>query len=91
MNGGHASYFDANGDSRDPELLQALKDIGAGRHARILAECYFLRREAKRSRREEDYVAETMQDLDVQFGRIKPDIPELLARYFTSHPESFPV
>jgi hypothetical protein len=42
-------------------------------------------------RRPVSRVAETMQDLDVQFGRIKPDIPELLARYFTSHPESFPV
>jgi hypothetical protein len=25
----------------------------------------------------------------MEFGRLKPDIPELLARYFKAHPESF--
>lgn len=91
MNGGHSSHFDARGDAPDPSLLQALRNIGAARHARILAECYFLRREARRSRGEEDYAAETIEDLDSQFGRLKPDIPELLDKYFASHLESFPV
>src|SRR5215469_755802 len=90
MNGGHSMHFDARGDSPDPQLLQALRDIGAARHARILAECYFLRREAKRSRDDEDYASETIEDLDSQFGRLKPDIPELLARYFIAHPGNFP-
>jgi hypothetical protein len=26
----------------------------------------------------------------MQFGRLRPEIPELLARYFLAHPESFP-
>ena len=91
MNGGHESHFDAHGDARDQELLKALRDIGAAGHARILAECYFLCHEAKRSCGEEAYASEAIEDLDLQFGRLKPDIPELLARYFESHPESFPV
>jgi len=78
-------------DARDAAILQALRDIGAAGHARILAECYFLRHEAKRSRGEEDYASETIEDLDLQFGQLKPDILELLTRYFESHPESFPV
>lgn len=84
-------HFDVHGDSRDEELLRALKALGADAHARILAEAFFLRREAKRSSSEDDYVSESIEQLDMQFGRLSPDIPELLARYFTAHPESFPV
>ena len=91
MNGGHSLYFDVHGDSRDEELLRALRELGADPHARILAEVFFLRREAKRNMGEEDYAAESIEELDLQFGRLKPDIPELLARYFKAHPESFPV
>lgn len=91
MNGGHLLHFDVHGDSRDEELLQALKSLGADRHARILAEAFFLRREVKRGRGEEDYVSESIEQLDIQFGELRPDIPELLALYFKAHPESFPV
>jgi len=91
MNGGHSLHFDVHGDSRDEELLRALKELGADGHARILGEAFFLRREAKCLRSEQDYASESIEDLDLQFGRLKPDIPELLARYFRSHPESFPV
>jgi hypothetical protein len=91
MNGGHSLHFDVHGDASDPQLLQALRHIAAASHARILAECYFLRREARDSRSDEDYVAETIEDLDGQFYRLEPEILELLARYFQSHPESFPV
>ena len=90
MNGGHSLHFDVHGDSRDEELLRALKELGAVSHARILAEAFCLRREGKRWRSEEDYVSESIEELDMQFGRLKPDIPELLARYFEAHPESFP-
>jgi hypothetical protein len=91
MNGGHSLHFDVHGDSRDEELLQALKSLGAERHARILAEAFFLRGEAKRRRGEEDYASESIEQLDMQFGRLSPDIPELLARYFKAHPQCFPV
>jgi len=90
MNGGHSLHFDVHGDSRDEELLRALRTLGADAHARILAEAFFLRREAKRSRSEDDYVSESIERLDMQFGRLSPDIPELLARYFQAHSESFP-
>lgn len=91
MNGGHSSYFDARGDSRDEELLRALKTVGAFAHARILAEAFFLEGEAKHRVDEVDYVSESIEDLDLQFGRLQPQIPELLARYFKAHPKSFPV
>ena len=91
MNGGHSLHFDVHGDSPDEELLRALKELGAVGHGRILAEAYFLRREAKRKRGEEEYASESIEDLDLQFGRLSPDIPELLARYFKAHPGSFPV
>ena len=84
-------HFDVHGDSRDEELLRALKLLGADGHARILAEAFFLRREAKRSTSEDDYFSESIEQLDMQVGRLKPDIPELLARYFQAHPESFPI
>lgn len=90
MNGGHSLHFNAHGDSRDEELLCALKTLGADAHARILAEAFFLRREAKHSRSEDNYVSESIEQLDMQFGRLSPDIPELLARYFQAHSESFP-
>ena len=90
MNGGHSLYFDVHGDSRDEELLQALRELGALGHARILAEVFFLCREAKRRKSEEDYVWESIEQLDMQFGQLRPDVPELLARYFLAHPESFP-
>jgi hypothetical protein len=90
MNGGHSLHFDVHGDSNDEELLGALKTLGADSHRRILAEAFFLRRDAKRHRDEGDYVSESIEGLDMQFGRLKPDIPELLARYFKAHPESFP-
>jgi hypothetical protein len=90
MNGGHSLHFDVHGDARDEELLRALKELGAVGHARILAEAFFLRREAKRRTNEEDYVSETIEQLDMQFGRLRPDIPELFARYFKAHPDSFP-
>ena len=83
-------HFDVHGDSRDEELLRSLKELGAHPHARILAEAFFLRREAKRND-EEDYTSESIEELDLQFGRLTPDLPELLARYFKAHPESFPV
>jgi hypothetical protein len=57
----------------------------------VLAEAFFLRQEARRSRGEVDYASESIQELDLQFGRLKPDIPELLARYFKAHPDSFPI
>ncbi len=60
--------------------------LGADRHARILAEAFFLRREAKLDRGQEDYASESIEELDLQFGGLKPDIPELLARYFRAHP-----
>ena len=91
MNGGHSLHFDAHGDSRDEELLHALRELGAASHARVLAEAFFLRDEAKRRKSEEDYVSESIEQLDIQFGQLRPDIPELLARYFKAHPESFPV
>jgi hypothetical protein len=91
MNGGHSLHFDVHGDSRDEELLQALKSLGADSHARILSEAFFLRGEAKRRRSEEDYVSESIEQLDMQFGRLSPDIPELLARHFKAHPQSFPI
>jgi len=90
MNGGHSLHFDVHGDSRDEELVRALKALGADGHARILAEAFFLRREAKRRSGEEDYASESIEQLDIQFGRLSPDIPELLARYFKAHPGSFP-
>lgn len=90
MNGGHSLYFDVHGDVRNENLLGALKELGAPSHARILAEAFFLRYESKNQRGEEDYVAELIEQLDVQFGRLKPDIPELLARYFKANPDSFP-
>ena len=90
MNGGHSLHFDVHGDSRDEELLRGLKELGPVGHARILAEAFFLRREAKRRRSEEDHVSESIGQLDLEFGRLSPDIPELLARYFKAHPESFP-
>ena len=83
-------HFDVHGDSRDEELVCALKALRADGHARILAEAFFLRREAKRRSGEEDYASESIEQLDIQFGRLSPDIPELLARYFKAHPESFP-
>jgi hypothetical protein len=88
MNGGHSLHFDVHGDSRDEELLRALKALGADGHMRILAETFLLRSE--NSRGEEDYVSESIEQLDMQFGRLKPDIPEFLARYFKAYPESFP-
>ncbi len=90
MNGGHSLHFDVHGDSRDEELLRALKTLGADRHARILAEAFFFRREAKRNRSEEEYASESIEQLDLKFGQLSPDIPELLTRYFKAHPESFP-
>jgi hypothetical protein len=90
MNGGHSLHFDVHGDSRDEELLRSLKSLGADRHARILAEAFFLRGEAKRRKNEEGYVSEFIEQLDMEFGRLRPDIPELLARYFKAHPENFP-
>ena len=84
-------HFDVHGDSRDEELLRALTALGADSHARILAEAFFLRREAKRSTSEEDFVSESIEQLDMKFGRLSPDIPELLARYFNAHPENFPI
>ena len=59
-------------------------------HARLLAEAFFLRREAKRSKSGVDCASESIEQLDMKFGRLSPDIPELLARYFQAHPESFP-
>ena len=91
MNGGHSLHLAVHGDSRDEELLRALKELGAGRYARILAEAFFLRREATLRSNEEDYAAESIEQLDKEFGRLSPDIPELLARYFKAPPESFPV
>jgi hypothetical protein len=91
MNGGHSLHFDVHGDSCDEELLQALKSLGADRHLRILAEAFFLRGEAKRRKNEGDYASESIEELDMQFGRLRPDIPELLARYFKAHPENFPL
>jgi len=64
---------------------------GAVSHARILAEAFFLRHEAKCDTSEQDYVSESIEQLDMQFERLKPDIPELLARYLKAHPDSFPV
>ena len=90
MNGGHSLHFDVHGDSRDEDLLGALRTLGGDGHARILAEAFFLRREAKRRRSEEDYVSESIEQLDMGFERLSPDIPELLARHFKAHPESFP-
>ena len=90
MNGGHSLHFDVHGDSRDEELLQALKQLGANQHARILGEAFFLRAEVKRRPSEEDYVEETIAHLDFQFERIVPGIVELIARYLKAHPESFP-
>lgn len=90
-NGGHSLHFDVHGDLRDEELLAALKMVGANSHARILAEAFFLRGEAKRFKSEQDYVEESIAQLDMQFGRLTPDIPELLARYFKAHPENFPM
>ncbi|MGB8353903.1 MAG: DUF4375 domain-containing protein [Chthoniobacteraceae bacterium] len=91
MNGGHSSHFDSHKDAHDDELLQALRDIGANEQARILAEARFLKRDINETIEDErDYASESIEDLDRRFYRLNPDIPELLARYFDAHRESFP-
>jgi len=94
MNGGHSSHFDGPDASRSEEILAALKLLGARQHTRILAEALFLKRKAEANENmieeERDYAAESIEDLDMQFGRLKPEIPDFLAQYFKSHPEHFP-
>jgi len=95
MNGGHSSHFDGPDASRSDEILSALKLLGAKKHARILAEVIFIKRDAEQAdedmiEEQRDYAAETIEDLDVQFGRLKPEIPDYLAKYFKAHPKNFP-
>jgi hypothetical protein len=95
MNGGHSLHFDGPDASRSEEILAALKLLGANQHARILAEARFLKREADEADEdmiegERDYASGSIADLDMQYGRLKPEIPDFLAQYFKAHPEHFP-
>jgi len=91
QNGGHTLYFDCHDKEHDIELIQALRTLGAHGQARILREARLLEREASNSRGDEKgYLWEMIEDLDMQYGRVVPDILEVLARYFNAHRESFP-
>ncbi len=90
-NGGHSLHFDFAKGSPQDELLNALKEIGAKEHARILAEAIFLRNDPVDAEEDlDDYVSDLISDLDRRFYRTKPDINEILATYFLAHPDSFP-
>jgi hypothetical protein len=91
MNGGHTLHLDRQQGLPDDDLLAALKQIGATAHARLLAEAHFLSRDRIESdENDEDHAAELIEALDRQYGRIKPDINELLENYFIAHPKDFP-
>jgi hypothetical protein len=91
QNGGHSSHLDSLNAMYDDELLQALRAMGAHEQARILAEARILKREADEAAEDEQPVLwELIEALDVQYYRSRPNIPELLAKYFDAHRESFP-
>jgi hypothetical protein len=79
-NGGQESHWDSP-DADDDELLQALGSIGAYEQARVLAEARILKHRN---------AGEEIEELDRRYYRLRPDVPELLARYFDAHRESFP-
>jgi len=91
QNGGHSAHFDSEQTAHDDALLQALNDMGAREQARILAEARILQCAAdEASEDEQDSYWESIQDLDRRYYGLRPDIPEILARYFDAHRESFP-
>ena len=79
QNGGHSSYWDSP-DRDDNELFQALRVIGAHEQAKIFAEARIVKRRN---------ASDEIEELDRQYYRLRPSIPEVLARYFNSHRESF--
>jgi hypothetical protein len=90
QNGGHSSHWDSP-NTDDDELLQALRCIGAHGQARILVEARLLKHDADEATEGGlDYLWESIEELDFQFCSLRPDIPELLARCFNAHAESFP-
>lgn len=91
MNGGHSLHFDFRQKESNDELLDALKRIGAHQHARILAEAFFLRSNADRASEEErDHTSELIEDLDLAFCRLVPEMSEVIAKYIDAHPDNFP-
>ena len=81
QNGGHSSHWDSP-CADDDELLQALRSTGAHEQARILAEARILKRRN---------ASEEIEELDRRYYRLRPSIPEVLARYFDAHRESFAI
>ena len=91
QNGGHTSHFDSQLAEHDDELLKALKDMGAHKHAMILTEARFLKRSAEQATDDEsDYYWESIEDLDRGYYRVRPDISDVLADYFDANREHFP-
>lgn len=81
QNGGHEFHWDFP-DVDDAELLKALHDTGAHEQAKVFAEARILKR------RNAD---EEIEELDRRYYSLHPDIPEVLAKYFRAHRESFPI
>jgi hypothetical protein len=91
QNGGHSSFLDSALAAHHDELIQALRSLGAREQARIFAECRLLEREADEADPDErEPIWEVLADLDRRYYQVRPAIPEILARYFNDHADSFP-
>jgi hypothetical protein len=90
-NGGHSSHFDSMYVAHDVGLIQALRDMGAGEQARILAEARRLNNEANAAKgAEQESLWELIAELDQSFYRVQPSIEEVLMQYFEANKTHFP-
>jgi hypothetical protein len=90
-NGGHSSHFDSPNATHDDELIQGLRNMEAREQARILAEARILNREANKAKEgEQEPLWEMIADLDQKFYRVRPNIEEILVKYFDANKTHFP-
>jgi hypothetical protein len=90
-NGGHSSHFDSMYVAHDVELIQVLRNMGAGEQARILAEARLLNREASAAKgAEQESLWGLIAELDQSFYQVRPSIEEALMQYFDANKTHFP-
>lgn len=91
QNGGHSLYFDFPDSEDNQELIRALREVGALEQSRLLREaCVLQKMESEADQDEVESIWATLAELDRNYHALRPDISELLVRYFTEHPSSFP-
>ncbi len=87
QNGGHAQYLTNPTGLRAEETVQALRAVGAERHAALLGRCLATCRPADGARPADSDTI--LDELDTEYHSLQPSLVDILGRHLEAHRPDF--